>query len=398
MHCIVKYTILFIFALALRPNSYCNPLPSSSIDFASNDETINIGLTVTGYYNLIISHGLLGSLMANPQAHRIHLYLLADADRVLSLECYKPSMMRYFRNVSIFNRLKFDKLTIVNATIKSSLYPGAFDRMFYYQYFPNIDRMLSLDTDMIVLEDLQNLWNHWSGIYAKNASYGIVMERNTSDSDRWYVLPWKSHYLLPSGLNSGLMLQNFIKMREVKFNITKLIDADDERIVLADQDVLNTFGYYHPEEFYQLPCEWNRGYSSLCDWSNSSRGIMHGYNKKIFKFGKEHFLYTIWFKYHTKFEEMTQIFGLFPNGTMIRAENQRNVYYMDYGKKRLMNSVDTLNSLKLDFSQQILVPHLLLHTIPEGELLIDRSGVNFLKSRNATKTHSYIDTYMCQDK
>jgi lipopolysaccharide biosynthesis glycosyltransferase len=372
---------------------------NSSSKSSLTTESINIGFTICGLQHLALWHGISGSLMMNPQAHRIHMFILAKADTALSLQCYVPTMLKYIKNVTILNRYDYRNITVIPLNINVGRFHCAYDRLFYNQIFSDVDKMLYLDTDTLVFEDLQNLWNHWA--YMENKMFGVVLDRNitvTSKADIRYVDPDKKHFLPPTGLNSGVIMMNIQRMKLMNYSATKVLLMNDENTRYADQDVLNNYAFFNQPEFYVLPCKWNRGYTSECDWSNSTSGILHGYNQKFLETEKEHFAHERWLYFHHKFEEMTQIYAMFPNGTMIAAHKQRNVYYMDEGLKRLMNSIDTVYSLHLDLSQKMVVPHLLLEAIPEGELLYNRSGVNFLNKRGYNASAPSFDDYLCQDK
>jgi lipopolysaccharide biosynthesis glycosyltransferase len=361
------------------------------------EETIHISVTICGLHHIVFSHGLLGTLLVNPQARRIHLYVVADTLRALSMECYKPRILKYLKNITIINRHDVRHLMTIPPNIHlDGYFRCACDRLFFHELFPDVDRMLYIDTDTLVLEDLQHLWDHFA--YMEDKIIGVAHNKNDSlDATPSYESP-KTQFLPPHGLNSGVMLYNMKYMRKIGYNATAMMMMNTESTKFADQDILNTYAYFHRSEFYLLPCYWNRGFSSNCDWSNSTNGIMHGYAWKFFNDDQGLFAPERWRHFHNVFEEMTQLYAMYPNGTMLRAFGQRNVYFIDKGKKRLMNSIETVVSLGLDLDQKVELPPLILEAIPEGELLYDRSGVNYLRERGSNVSHPVVDLYICQDK
>jgi len=124
------------------------------------EETIHIAITICGIHHIVFAHGLLGSLLMNAQAHRIHLYVMADTLRAISMECYYPGLLQYFRNVTVLNRHDYRHIMAITPNIHlDGYFRCACDRLFFYQLFPNVDHMLYLDTDTLVVEDLQHLWD-----------------------------------------------------------------------------------------------------------------------------------------------------------------------------------------------------------------------------------------------
>lgn len=80
------------------------------------------------------------------------------------------------------------------------------------------------------------------------------------------------------GLNSGVVLLNFDRIRRSKLYEASLWPDNIERLYrkyhfkghLGDQDFYTLLGYEHPSVIYRLDCVWNR---QLCTWWKE-----HGYS------------------------------------------------------------------------------------------------------------------------
>lgn len=80
------------------------------------------------------------------------------------------------------------------------------------------------------------------------------------------------------GLNSGVVLLNFDRIRESSLYSSSLQPENIERLVrkynfkghLGDQDFYTLLGYEHPSLIFRMDCVWNR---QLCTWWKE-----HGYS------------------------------------------------------------------------------------------------------------------------
>ena len=125
--------------------------------------------------------------------------------------------------------------------------------------FPNLDKILYLDSDILVCKDLENLYN-----IDLNNSYAAVV------SDMEAVSEYKCHYKLELNnyFNSGVMLLNLQKIR--KDNITqKFIElkSNEYQQQFMDQDVINR-GFNNGVIFIEP--KYNFMYSKLSQYSRES--------------------------------------------------------------------------------------------------------------------------------
>ena len=124
----------------------------------SHGQPINIAITVCGPNALHNLRFFLGSLLENPSKDKVTLFVIIDeyAENVLS-NCL-PSF-RERLNITLIQRADFSDSI---PQLASQRYLCAFDKLMMDKILPqSIDKVLYLDVDIIMLEDLQNLWKHW---------------------------------------------------------------------------------------------------------------------------------------------------------------------------------------------------------------------------------------------
>ena len=65
--------------------------------------------------------------------------------------------------------------------------------------------------------------------------------------------------MLTIGLNSGVMLMNLTRIRQLDWEkyILDIYHDYNTQLALGDQDILNIFFHFHPELLYLYPCNNN---------------------------------------------------------------------------------------------------------------------------------------------
>jgi len=194
-----------------------------------NPITIFFAADVGYYQHLCV---LLASILENNRRHRFSFYVLTDNDDSPENEKILSLKNSYDNFDLCFNKIDDDRVRL-NLTI------DYISTQTYYRYlipelFPDLDRALYLDGDMIVVGDLEELWTtDLDGYYAAGVDDLYIRQIGYKpqigfDQDELYV-------------NAGCLLMNLKKMRED--NITeRLIDNSlqwAESIRFQDQDVIN---------------------------------------------------------------------------------------------------------------------------------------------------------------
>ncbi|XP_071505018.1 xylosyl- and glucuronyltransferase LARGE1-like [Diadema antillarum] len=125
---------------------------------------------------------------------------------------------------------------------------------------PDLQKSIVLDTDITFASDIAELWGLFQRMTSKQA---LALVENQSD---WYLgTLWKKHKPWPAlgrGFNTGVILLDLYKLRELKWMQMWLLTAEKELMsqfstALADQDIINAVIKQHPFLVYTLPCAWN---------------------------------------------------------------------------------------------------------------------------------------------
>uniref|UniRef100_A0A915L8A0 UDP-D-xylose:beta-D-glucoside alpha-1,3-D-xylosyltransferase n=1 Tax=Romanomermis culicivorax TaxID=13658 RepID=A0A915L8A0_ROMCU len=158
----------------------------------------------------------------------------------------------------------------------------ASQRLFIPNILTNIDSLIYIDTDIIFLRPIEDLW-HYFTLFNDMQISGLVAESEDL-STNWYNRFAKHPYVEPLGINSGVMLMNLTKMR--KFNWNSRVEWTFNRykalITWGDQDLINVIFSQYKDRLFMMGCEWNYRpdhciYSPACH-SASVNGIsvIHG--------------------------------------------------------------------------------------------------------------------------
>ncbi|KAL3938270.1 MAG: hypothetical protein SGBAC_006793 [Bacillariaceae sp.] len=113
---------------------------------------------------------------------------------------------------------------------------GTFFRLFAYDVLPpNVEHVVYLDTDVVIVSNLQELWKH----------------RNSSS-----MFQWSSDTRC-----AGFMMLNVRQMGKTFWSLIDTSYPKDKPIPVLhkinDQQIVRTFSEHFPEQVSELPPEWN---------------------------------------------------------------------------------------------------------------------------------------------
>lgn len=102
--------------------------------------------------------------------------------------------------------------------------------------------------------------------------------RNTG----WYTRFARHPFYGQFGLNSGVMLMNLTRMRERNFEaaIQPIYEKFKSQLAWGDQDLLNIYFNFNPDELFELTCDYNYRpdhcmYTSQCGIEDGVK-VLHG--------------------------------------------------------------------------------------------------------------------------
>ncbi len=78
-----------------------------------------------------------------------------------------------------------------------------------------IDRLIVLDVDLLVLEDLSNLWHE---VDRNPGKYLYMVNESYNDKGFYSKLSKKKHFLQPYGVSLGVMVADLRLLRKDKLN------------------------------------------------------------------------------------------------------------------------------------------------------------------------------------
>ena len=203
------------------------------------DENINVAICVDDNYCQHISP-MLYSIDKNTH-EKVDVYLIYYKLKPESLE-YIVRLNEVLTNVEIkIRKLKdyhYERLSLFKET---KLPTEAYFRLLLPELLPGIKRVLYLDVDMLILNDLKELYQTKLG----NKVMGVVRDFPfTNDKNSW------AYFLLGDAgeryFNSGMLLLNLEVMRKnnIVEKFIKFISETSQYYFLGDQDAFNVFFFY----------------------------------------------------------------------------------------------------------------------------------------------------------
>uniref|UniRef100_V5I9H3 Glycosyltransferase-like protein n=2 Tax=Anoplophora glabripennis TaxID=217634 RepID=V5I9H3_ANOGL len=120
-------------------------------------------------------------------------------------------------------------------------------------------KLLVLDTDITVVNDIYELWSLFK-YFNKKQAIGIVENQSNYYTERsQHYNPWPA---IGRGFNSGVLLYNLLVLKRMEWpklwsEVTKRTTLVYGPTRLADQDIINAVLKENPEMLFEVPCYWN---------------------------------------------------------------------------------------------------------------------------------------------
>ncbi|MGX8716673.1 MAG: glycosyltransferase family 8 protein, partial [bacterium] len=171
--------------------------------------------------------------------------------------------------------------------------PAIFYRLAIPEILPNLDKAIYMDSDMIVLDDLGEVWD----IPMQDCTFGAVSNESNPKDKALFITRKRVLGITPETIyfNSGFLLFNIRAIKE--FHLAERVihfledNTHNQRVTLPDQDALNVV--IDRTKFLALPLKFN------CDVNGSWRKagvekpcVLHLFDK-VWKYPPcfvEHFL------------------------------------------------------------------------------------------------------------
>lgn len=186
------------------------------------------------------------SLLENTQEKNICFYIIDNGISVQNKKKLKLTVKKY-RSILIFLKAEINKYK--DFGIRDNMTHTVYNKLSISRLLPkNIDKVLYLDSDMIIKVDIKKLWE----INIENYVMAAVLEPEF-DRHKQLKLDLDHKYF-----NSGVMLINLNLWREQKVSerAYDFLINNSYRIKLHDQDAFNVC--IKKEEIISLPQKWNQ--------------------------------------------------------------------------------------------------------------------------------------------
>lgn len=209
-------------------------------------EVVNIVCTIDESYVPFCGIMLYSLACKNPHSN-LHVFILHNGLQPESELEIKDFLSQF---ISYLSFIKIDDSFLINCPISCHVSIATYFRLLIPEVIPdNIDKILFLDSDIIIRKNIISLWNTNIDHYS-HAAVTACDSMAFSDKERLGI-PISSPYF-----NAGLMLINLNYWRKEKifYNALEFINSQFERILWWDQDVLNYLLY---DRWLPIDPTWN---------------------------------------------------------------------------------------------------------------------------------------------
>ena len=221
-----------------------------------NKDNISIVVASDNHFAILLG-ALIKSIEVNHKtAEKIDVYVLDDG-----ISPKNKGRLNSMVDHQMITLYWIDKNKIVPESvalpIDNSIFPfTAYYRLFAPQIIPEvIEKLIYIDVDMIVLEDISRLWH----TDINNALFAAVQDRSKVVSCDWAGIKNYKELGIPADtkyLNSGLLVIDTRKWRNenAASKVLEVINRNFEFINFPDQYGLNVAFY---DQWHQLDDNWN---------------------------------------------------------------------------------------------------------------------------------------------
>lgn len=132
------------------------------LDSIDSEEAINIAIVMCSTKPTYVFRFFMGSLLANPSRQRIHLFIVIDEEAERAIGPCLPRFREQINGITLIKRDDFPDVAPKMNEKGEARYKCCMDKLLMSAMLPpDLDRVATFDVDTIILEDLQNLWDHW---------------------------------------------------------------------------------------------------------------------------------------------------------------------------------------------------------------------------------------------
>ena len=182
------------------------------------------------------------SVLAHSEASSCRFYLVVDMDdaEIKETSNHLESLSANYLIQTV------DQTLFEGLTTKGHISRAAFMRLELARIFPDLKRVLYLDSDLILTEDVRNIWD----TDTRGKPLAAVRNAGKSATERLGLTP--SHVYF----NSGVMIMDleYYRRENVRERAYTWLQKNNESRAFHDQDALNVI---YQDEVFELPYKYN---------------------------------------------------------------------------------------------------------------------------------------------
>ncbi|KAL3841328.1 hypothetical protein ACJMK2_019490 [Sinanodonta woodiana] len=165
---------------------------------------------------------------------------------------------------------------------KTLFKPCASQRLFMPSILTDVDALIYVDTDVLFLSPVDNIWGFFKSF--NSTQLAALAPEHEDAAIGWYNRFARHPYYGALGVNSGVMLMNLTRLRSSAW-LQSMMNYYKEyklKITWGDQDLINIYFHFYPDQLYVYPCEWNYRpdhcmYMSICHSAEKTGAyVLHG--------------------------------------------------------------------------------------------------------------------------
>lgn len=195
------------------------------------------------------------------------------------------------KEFQVFRHFSFDLRNVSFPDKNTELWAGMFrpcasQRLFYPSLLTDVDALIYVDSDTLFLSPPSEFFKMFESF--NESQIGGMAPESLSD-DSWYPLYSQVPFYGRFGLNSGVLLMNLTRMRQVNYQdqLLSIYWKYNTTLKWHDQDMMNIYFHSHPDQFFEIPCEFNYR-TDFCENNStciakSGIKVIHGNRFSFFK-------------------------------------------------------------------------------------------------------------------
>lgn len=218
---------------------------------------IHVGIAFDQNY-LSPFYALATSIFVNNKKHAIVIHAIVSGVTADDKEKIKKFVEDHKGKIFYY---EIDEKTVSQFVVVSKWTSAVYYRLYFPSLVPeNVKRLLYLDTDTLVLGDIENLYKHDLEHYPVGAVYDDYVKKSPElgiDAEGQYF-------------NSGVLLMDVKRWREQKISEQAFgfLTQFPEKIKYVDQDALNAV---LKKNWKHLNCQYNTMYSTIPEGMSSEK-------------------------------------------------------------------------------------------------------------------------------